>query len=145
MEDFVAVNTIHTPEYQTIDSNGLRPKKVAIGKTQKLSAAQGIVFLSGVLDFVKNLSSPEICFLKLVIEKTNYGLLSEVPIPRSDILKVQSIPSLAIKQIREKLVDIGLITVSQKRIGRGSEAWVYSLCIDELTSHLLRRSKNREQ
>lgn len=68
----------------------------------------------------------------IVIAKTNYGTLSDVPIPRSDIIQNQTIPSLAIKQIREKLVSLGLIEVTQKRIGRGSEAWHYSLCCDKL-------------
>lgn len=93
----------------------------------ELSAQKGVLLFARFIDFMKVLSSPEICFLLIVIKKTNYGNFKEVPIPRSDFLQDQAIPSLAIKQIREKLIAMGLIDVIQKRIGRGSEAWLYSL------------------
>ncbi len=85
------------------------------------------LYFTRSVEMMRVLSGPEIYFLMLVIEKTNYGTLKDVPIPRADIIKDQNVPSLAVKQIREKLVDLGFIVTTQKRIGRGSEAWHYSL------------------
>lgn len=90
-------------------------------------------FFAKSIEFSKTLSIPEIHFLMLVIARTSYGTIAEVPIPRSDIIKGQVVASLAVKQIREKLESLGLILAIQKRIGRGSETWHYSLILEKFT------------
>jgi len=122
------------PSIALVPSNSSEP--VTQTRGPELNPQKFIMLFARFVDFVKILSAPEICFLMIVIHKTNYGALTEVPIPRSDIIQNQAIPSLAVKQIREKLAAMGLIVVSQKRIGRGSEAWLYSLCSHKLNSML---------
>lgn len=96
-------------------------------KEKTVDLRYNALYFTRSAEMLRVLSGPEIFFLMLIIEKTNYGTLKEVPIPRADIIKDQNVPSLAVKQIREKLVDLGFISTTQRRIGRGSEAWHYSL------------------
>lgn len=112
-----------------------KTKKEAITLSKKVTDApptddtsKEVFLFAKSFEFLKILNAQEIAFLLVVIAKTKYGALKDVPIPRTDIIQNQTIPSLAIKQIREKLTSMGLIEVTQKRIGRGSEAWHYSLC-----------------
>lgn len=155
MAEFVALNLAKTKETKSIEIGNYSPHlptpvvrpAVAHTKTQTVdevkrvrsqeaTAQKNVMLFSRFVDFIKILSAPEVCFLMIVISKTNYGADAEVPIPRSDIIKNQAIPSLAIKQIREKLAAMGLIAVTQKRIGRGSEAWLYTLCTHKLNAML---------
>ncbi len=143
MAEFVALNVSKRRNLRAVDTRCFNTVSVApqlstpaAVKKNEITPQKGVVLFARFVDFVRVLSAPEICFLMVVITKTNYGALSEVPIPRSDIIQNQAIPSLAIKQIREKLAAMGLIAVTQKRIGRGSEAWLYSLCCSKLNAML---------
>jgi len=150
LAEFVALNLSKRKNPSSISSldlknlkitNSASPTRPAItlvpsNDCETTQSQKSAMLFARFVDFIKILSAPEVCFLMIVIQKTNFGSLTEVPIPRADIILNQAIPSLAVKQIREKLAAMGLIVVKQKRIGRGSDAWLYSLCSHRLNTML---------
>ncbi|MEI8347019.1 MAG: hypothetical protein WCG27_06105 [Pseudomonadota bacterium] len=92
----------------------------------------GVHVFFNIIKLFRSLSAPDIEFLTIVIEKTNFGAISEVKIPRSDF-KSASLHAEMLKATREKLEAYGYIRAMQKKSGPGSEAWHYSLVLEKFS------------
>ncbi len=120
MAEFIAVNLTKPKKIKKIP---IDPQKVAPVALQlrlaEFAALATIMHLKKFAEFVKTLSCAELSFLTVVIVKTNFGSLSDVPISYTEINENQNLSLLTLKRIRKKLVSLELIFVTAKKMKKG--------------------------
>lgn len=120
MAEFIAVNLTKPKKIKKISVDPQKIAPIALQlRLAEFAALSTIMHLKKFAEFVKTLSCAELSFLTVVIVKTNFGALSNVPISYTEINESQNLTLPTFKKIRKKLISLGLITVATKRMKKG--------------------------